>query len=279
MPDGGQGREGGEEDDDEDDDDDDEEGSGEDHTFSSIQSNVASSSSLTHAPAERYEHDFAYAPPPLPPTHYAEVNDMLAASSLPPLSLPMREDASSLGPPMPYPMPEHSSAFGRPPPLQHYGVPSYGPWQKPFPPPSGPLPRRTSMSYGSMLPVMPDSVPGGTTLLDSSVPGSSHFTFSNPQTGDYIADYDWLFDGTNPLVSGKAMDELTSEASTAHAVHLADDSNEPLRPLASSNGGTGGTAEANLASEDEDNDWQVGEAGALHDLAFFAILQRVSEGR
>lgn len=106
-------------------------------------------------------------------------------------------------------------------------------------------------------------LPEATALLHSAVSGSSHFPFSAPTTSDYVADYDWLFDGTNPL-GPKAADEMAStvsESSTNREWQATDDGHDQ-----------GGE---DRQSEDLPHASQEGEqADALHDLAFFAILQR-----
>lgn len=230
------------------------------------QNYASTSQMLQHSTADRYGDTFQFAPPPppLPPaapfTHQdvLQVNGMLIDSNLQNMSMPMREESTLLGPThVNYSMVDSNQSG------LSYNIPGYTSWQKPF-----------STSENALLrsfePIAPDMIPdsvNGTALLDSSVPGSDHFTFSNPQTGDYIADYDWLFDGNNPLLTFKATDDMYSEATGTQS------NTEPTAP----------TEEEEEDDEDEDGsshkegeDRQDGEAGALHDLAFFAILQRVS---
>lgn len=109
------------------------------------------------------------------------------------------------------------------------------------------------------------SLPETTALLHSAVSGSSHFPFSAPTADDYMADYGWLFDGSNPLITGKGADEMASslsETSTNRETQATDDGHDQ-------NGGEDGQ------SEDLPYPAQpLEQADALHDLAFFAILQR-----
>lgn len=138
-----------------------------------------------------------------------------------------------------------------------------------------PLVHDNHVPFGSPSGALPPALPEGTTLLDSSVPGSSHFPFSAPNASDYIADYDWLFDGTNPLMSGQSDEMATtvSETSTARDTHQADDSSEVAHFTAIKDEfGDDNLSEINDYGRLERNGG--GEADALHDLAFFAILQR-----
>jgi hypothetical protein len=222
-------------------------------------------------PSDRYGTSFDYVPPPpapMPSGHYPNMNGVLPDASMSSILVPppLRHETATLGPPLPFQLPDQANSFDRSTSVQ-YNIPNYNNW------PAAPSQQsRHSIPYQSM-----SSAPGGTALLESSVPGSSHFTFSNPQTGDYIADYDWLFDGTNPLLTTNMMEDFSSRsATTAHGSSIVEESHvDGFTPLNGTSSKSQGEGEEE-ASKDDGQERQGGEAGALHDLAFFAILQRVS---
>jgi hypothetical protein len=115
------------------------------------------------------------------------------------------------------------------------------------------------------------ALPEATALLHSAVSGSSHFAFSAPMASDDIADYDWLFDGIDPLIpaveleTGNGAEDLTSarsETSTARDTQLTDDTHDHMVGMDDAT-----SEDVHLSSA------QLGETDALHDLAFFASLQ------
>lgn len=115
------------------------------------------------------------------------------------------------------------------------------------------------------------ALPEATALLHSAVSGSSHFAFSAPMASDDIADYDWLFDGIDPLIpavdleTGNGAEELASarsETSTARDTQLTDDTHDQMIGMDDAT-----SEDVHLSSA------QLGESDALHDLAFFASLQ------
>ncbi|UZJ52194.1 hypothetical protein CBS101457_001514 [Exobasidium rhododendri] len=261
-----------------DDDEEDEEGYSEagEQSFQDMATGMASSSHLHQPLVGRYDNNFAYTiPPPPPPAQYSDVNEMLSGANLHQIATPLRDNVTSIVPPLSYQVSDQQNPFQRQTQMQ-YDLPNYDPWQKSFTT-SDPTLDRPVIGYESLAPNLPSSTHEGTALLASSVAGSSHFTFSNPQTGDYIADYDWLFDGTNPLMVSKRSDNVLSEASTGHN-SLAFDNEFSKDSAILSNGNftpaSGQTGEEDGSDYDKGKDRQGGEAGALHDLAFFAILQR-----
>lgn len=265
------------------DEDDEEEDDSPEARLGPFQNFASTSHMLQHSTADRYGDAFQFAPlppppPPPPPAPAApspyghhqdllQVNGMLTDSNLQSMSMPMREESNLLGAAaVHYEMTDsHQNGLS-------YNIPGYTSWQKPFATSESALLRPFEAIAPDML---PDSV-NGTALLESSVPGSGHFTFSNPQSGDYIADYDWLFDGNNPLLTLKTTDDMYSEATGG-----TQSNTEPTAPTEEEEEEDDDDAadedDEDGSSRKEGQDRQGGEAGALHDLAFFAILQRVSE--
>lgn len=150
--------------------------------------------------------------------------------------------------------------------------------------PANNLPLATGAAAAA-FPSTPETTSDTMALLHTSVPGSSHFPFSAPSTNDYVADYDWLFDGTNPLNAAQST-HTTEEGSTTFSEH----SPKKEGPGAQEEGleQTNALLPASAATGSPSSDDEVGrasrsgageQADALHDLAFFAILQRVSSKR
>lgn len=234
-------------------------GSEERHTYQNYPSTSSMMNHHQHHDSP-YSNTFQFAPPSPPapaPSQFAEssvlnVNGLLQESNMEAMTMP------------PFQMTEPPSAFDRPAAIP-YNIPGYASWQKPFTASSGSPLRPYEQLAPELIAPAPGAAPGPA-LLESSVPGSSHFTFSNPQTGDYIADYDWLFDGANPLLSTKSTEAMySSESNTTQAN---TDRNAQTEEEEDEDEGEDGRKDG--------EDRIGGEAGALHDLAFFAILQRVS---